>query len=401
MSLVEQNTVGAHRLHTPNSNAEERPTTVADCKGCLACTNVGWVLEDDCGLVNFIRRPIKTEIESSAQGLSSRNRDVSEAREARPPTRSRRTPNWRTREAQGARAEAPPPPRPRPLRCHRNPESAMAAAGLAGELLTLPAATVPKSPSLAPRPAAPMRGRPKKCLVYPHPPKSSRVSPSVLRWLQGLDLSFFPRNISRCWSRAGPRRLAGASFLARKKLRLPKELIHGTIHCKAGVPEILIQEVYTLLTHREIKSIQDDLVNFTDYSYQMQLPLVSRSTASKSIKDNIRLSELIGNPNKLNNEHKVEFLFLLQMLQRKLSRKLNPKWFEVKPTVGESTFSHGPAQASGCKCNSVISKERVAPVCCNGGNPLKEIHVKQAGKHSFDSVKPIRNMEKEPRRAPV
>ncbi|XP_036694389.1 spermatogenesis-associated protein 4 isoform X2 [Balaenoptera musculus] len=190
-------------------------------------------------------------------------------------------------------------------------------------------------------------------------------------------------------------------FLARKKLRLPKELIHGTIHCKAGVPEILIQEVYTLLTHREIKSIQDDLVNFTDYSYQMQLPLVSRSTASKSIKDNIRLSELIGNPNKLNNEHKVEFLFLLQMLQRKLSRKLNPKWFEVKPTVGESTFSHGPAQASGCKCNSVISKERVAPVCCNGGNPLKEIHVKQAGKHSFDSVKPIRNMEKEPRRAPV
>ncbi|MBV99692.1 Spermatogenesis-associated protein 4, partial [Eschrichtius robustus] len=217
----------------------------------------------------------------------------------------------------------------------------MAAAGLAGELLTLPAATVPKSPSLAPRPAAPMRGRPKKCLVYPHPPKSSRVSPSVLRWLQGLDLSFFPRNISR----------------------LPKELIHGTIHCKAGVPEILIQEVYTLLTHREIKSIQDDLVNFTDYSYQMQLPLVSRSTASKSIKDNIRLSELIGNPNKLNNEHKVEFLFLLQMLQRKLSRKLNPKWFEVKPTVGESTFSHGPAQASGCKCNSVISKERVAPVC--------------------------------------
>ncbi|XP_028337647.1 spermatogenesis-associated protein 4 isoform X2 [Physeter macrocephalus] len=304
----------------------------------------------------------------------------------------------------------------------------MAAAGLGGELLALP--TVPKSPSLAPRPAAPMRGRPKKCLVYPHPPKSSRVSPSVLRWLQGLDLSFFPRNISRDFSNGFliaeiltvhyPWDLKLSSFkngtslkvkldnwaqlekfLARKKLRLPKELIHGTIHCKAGVPEILIQEVYTLLTHREIKSIQDDLVNFTDYSYQMQLPLVPRSTASKSIKDNIRLSELISNPNKLNNERKVEFLFLLQMLQRKLSRKLNPKWFEVKPTVGESTFRHGPAQASGCKCNSVVSKERVAPVCCNGGSPLKEIHMKQAGKHSFDSMRPIRNMEEEPRRAPV
>lgn len=40
-------------------------------------------------------------------------------------------------------------------------------------------------------------------------------------------------------------------FLAKRNLKLPKELIHGTIHCKPGVPEILIQEVYTLLTHRE------------------------------------------------------------------------------------------------------------------------------------------------------
>lgn len=73
-----------------------------------------------------------------------------------------------------------------------------------------------------------------------------------------------------------------------------------------------------------IKCVQDDYVNFTDYSYQMRLPLVPRSTVSKSIKDNIRLSELLSNPNMLSNELKIEFLFLLQMLQRKLSRKLNP-----------------------------------------------------------------------------
>lgn len=113
-------------------------------------------------------------------------------------------------------------------------------------------------------------------------------------------------------------------FLARKKFKLPKELIHGTIHCKPGVPEILIQEIYTLLTHREVKSIQDDYANFTDYSYQMRLPLVPRSTIAKLIKDNIRLSEIRSNPNTLSNELKIEFLFLLQMLQRKLSRKLNP-----------------------------------------------------------------------------
>ncbi|XP_041608911.1 spermatogenesis-associated protein 4 [Vulpes lagopus] len=303
----------------------------------------------------------------------------------------------------------------------------MAAAGRRTRPGTLPAAALPGSASLSPQPAAPARGKPRKCLVYPPPPKSSRLSRSVLRWLQGLDLTFFPRNVSRDFSNGFliaeiftayyPRELKLSSFengtslkvkldnwaqlekfLARKKFKLPKELIHGTIHCKAGVPEILVQEVYTLLTHREIKSIQDDLVNFTDYSYQMRLPLVPRSTASKLIKDNIRLSELISNPNMLSNELKVEFLLLLQMLQRKLSRKLNPKWFEVKPTVGEITLDHLPKQVSRCKYNSPISREGVAPPVLRntgtGSNPLKEISVKQSGKCSFESMKSIRNKEK-------
>ncbi|KAM9607654.1 spermatogenesis-associated protein 4 [Trichechus inunguis] len=300
----------------------------------------------------------------------------------------------------------------------------MAAAGLGGRHWTQLAAAVAKSSSLSLQLAAPIRGKSKKGLVYPHPPRRSRLSRSVLRWLQGLDLSFFPRNISRDFSNGYliaeifsiyfPWDLKLSSFengtslkvkldnwaqlekfLARKKFKLPKELIHGTIHCKAGVPEILIQEVYTLLTHREIKSIQDDLVNFTDYSYQMRLPMVPRSTASKSIKDNIRLSELLSNPNTLSNELKIEFLLLLQMLQRKLSRKLNPKWFEVKPTVGELTLHHLPAQPTSRRNNSGISREIIAPVICNGGNLLREIQVKQAGKHSFESIiKPVRNKKK-------
>ncbi|XP_021549925.1 spermatogenesis-associated protein 4 [Neomonachus schauinslandi] len=281
----------------------------------------------------------------------------------------------------------------------------MATAGPRKKFLILPAAALPTSPSLSPQAAAPVRGKPKKWLVYPHPPKSSRLSRSVLRWLQGLDLTFFPRNVNRDFSNGFliaeiftiyyPWDLKLSSFengtslkvkldnwaqleqfLARKKIKLPKELIHGTIHCKAGVPEILIQEVYTLLTHREIKSIQDDLVNFTDYSYQMRLPLVPRSTASKSIKDNIRLSEIISNPNMLSNELKVEFLLLLQMLQRKLSRKLNPKWFEVKPTVGELTLDRLPPKVSGRKYDAMISKEGLAPALRNigtGGNPLKKL----------------------------
>ena len=111
-----------------------------------------------------------------------------------------------------------------------------------------------------------------------------------------------------------------------------------------------------------IKSIQDDLVNFTDYSYQMQLPLVPRSTASKSIKDNIRLSELIGNPNKLNNELKVEVLFLLQMLQRKLSRKLNPSKFSLEivnwvlPSLTR-LYLH-TSERKACRCTRFMD-------CCN------------------------------------
>ncbi|XP_045142508.1 spermatogenesis-associated protein 4 [Echinops telfairi] len=245
----------------------------------------------------------------------------------------------------------------------------MAAAGPTGRRWWPPAAASAEPSPLPPQPAAPARGKPRAGLVYPPPPKRCRLSRPVLRWLQSLDLTFFPRNISRDFSNGflvaeifsvyfpWDFKLSsfenGTSlkvkldnwaqlekFLARKNLKLPKELIHGTIHCKPGVPEILIQEVYTLLTHREIKSIQDDLVNFTDYSYQMRLPLVPKSTASKFIKDNIRLSELLSNPNILSNELKVEFLFLLQMLQRKLSRKLNPNKYYLgrKLMVGDYFF---------------------------------------------------------------
>ncbi|KAF6376807.1 spermatogenesis associated 4 [Rhinolophus ferrumequinum] len=292
--------------------------------------------------------------------------------------------------------------------------------------LIVPAAALPNS-SLSSQPPAPDPRRPKKCLVYPHPPKSSRLPRSILRWLQSLDLTFFPRNVNRDFSNGFliaeiftiyyPWNLKLSSFvngtslkvklgnwaqlekfLAKKKIKFPKELIYGTIHCKAGVPEILIQEIYTLLTHREIKSIQDDLVNFTEYSYQMHLPLVPRSTASKSIKDNIRLSELISNANMVSNELKIDFLFLLRMLQRNLGRKLYPERFDVKPTVGEFTLNHLPAQVSGFKHNSVISRQRVAPIfpnTGNGGNSLKTIPVKQAGtSFSESSMEPIRNVEK-------
>ncbi|XP_040822153.1 spermatogenesis-associated protein 4 [Ochotona curzoniae] len=279
----------------------------------------------------------------------------------------------------------------------------MAAAGPEDTGSRQPAAASPKSTQQgAPKPA-------KKWLVYPHPRNSSRLSRSVLRWLQGLDLTFFPKNINRDFSNGFliaeifsmyyPQDVQLSSFengtslrvkldnwaqlekfLARKRFKLAKELIHGTIHCKDGVPEILVEEIYTLLTHKKIKSIQDDPVNFTDYRYQMRLPLVPRSTASKTIKDNIKLSELMGNPNMVTNELKIQFLVLLHMLQRKLSRKMNPRWFDIKPTIGEATLDRlPPIQTSCCRRNSGVSKKKVASALRNTGNTHREIHVKQAG----------------------
>ncbi|KAM5312332.1 spermatogenesis-associated protein 4 [Glossophaga mutica] len=302
----------------------------------------------------------------------------------------------------------------------------MAAARGRKVTLKVPAADPSKllSPVPPPQPSAPAPGRPKKCLVYPQLPKSCRLSPKVLRWLQGLDLTFFPRNVNRDFSNGFliaeiftihyPWELRLSSFrngtslkvkldnwaqlkkfLAKKKLKLPKELIYGTIHCKAGVPEILIQEVYTLLTQREIKSVQDDLVNFTDYSYQMQLPLVPRSTAAKSIKDNIRVSELISNPNMLSNEFKIDFLFLLHMLRRKISRRLNPKWFDVKPNVGELTLDRLPTRAPRHKPKTVISRQTAVPALPNindNGNSIQTMYVKHSGTPPFEYLtEPIKS----------
>uniref|UniRef100_A0A4X2KC11 Uncharacterized protein n=1 Tax=Vombatus ursinus TaxID=29139 RepID=A0A4X2KC11_VOMUR len=93
----------------------------------------------------------------------------------------------------------------------------------------------------------------------------------------------------------------------------------------------------------------------------INLPLVSKTTASKFIKSNIRLSELLSNPNMLNHQLKIDFLCLLQMLHRRLSRKLHPKWYDVKPTVGELTL-HGAERSSDLSKYVLLKEKCVVPV---------------------------------------
>ena len=45
--------------------------------------------------------------------------------------------------------------------------------------------------------------------------------------------------------------LAYIQFFAKEKLDISKEHIEGTIHCKPGAANALLERAYTLLTHRE------------------------------------------------------------------------------------------------------------------------------------------------------
>ncbi|KAG8592023.1 hypothetical protein GDO81_000380 [Engystomops pustulosus] len=199
---------------------------------------------------------------------------------------------------------------------------------------------------------------------YPEAPRRTGVSRDVLRWLQSLDLSFSPKNFRRdlsngyimaeifYWYYPDDIQMHsfdnGASlstklgnwsqlekFFLKRKLNISKELIDGTIHCKPGAAEILVQEIYVMLTHRRVKTIQDNEVDFTDRHYQEHLPMVARSTATKAVKSNITLSEILAEPDIDVNKQKVQAVINIHLQQRQQERIADPKRFNVKPSLGE------------------------------------------------------------------
>uniref|UniRef100_A0A8C6XC76 Spermatosis associated 4 n=1 Tax=Naja naja TaxID=35670 RepID=A0A8C6XC76_NAJNA len=94
-------------------------------------------------------------------------------------------------------------------------------------------------------------------------------------------------------------------FFTKRNLKPTRELIDGTIHCKPGAAEIFVQDIYTMLTNSRIKHIQEEKIDFTDRIYQDNLPLVARSTASRAIKNNISLTEIMAEPDIYKNKQKI------------------------------------------------------------------------------------------------
>ncbi|XP_066429610.1 spermatogenesis-associated protein 4 [Eleutherodactylus coqui] len=201
-------------------------------------------------------------------------------------------------------------------------------------------------------------------LSYPEAPKRTGVPREVIKWLQSLDLSYCPRNYRRdlsngfitaeIFSRYYPDDIQMHSFgngtslntklgnwsqlekfFIKRNLNFSKEVIDGTIHCKPGAAELLLQEIYVMVTHRRVKGIQDGDVDFTDRHYQDGLPMVARSTATKAVKSNITLSEILAEPDIDVNKQKVQAVISDHYQQRQRERMADPKRFNIKPSLAE------------------------------------------------------------------
>ncbi|XP_041800596.1 spermatogenesis-associated protein 4 [Chelmon rostratus] len=199
-------------------------------------------------------------------------------------------------------------------------------------------------------------------MTYAQTPRKTGLPREVLKWLQSLDLSFYPKNVRRDFSngylvaeilsRYYPQLFPVHSYdkgmslsakqrnwsqiersLQKQNLHLMKDVVDGTIHCKPGAAELLVREVYTALTNRSIRDVQGPASDFTDREYQELLPTLARSTASKAIKNNLRITEIMAEPDISTNRRKAEVILCRHLERKAAERVLNPGRFKVKPNL--------------------------------------------------------------------
>ncbi|XP_061581998.1 spermatogenesis-associated protein 4 [Cololabis saira] len=189
--------------------------------------------------------------------------------------------------------------------------------------------------------------------------RNTGLAREVFKWLHTFNLSLYPNNVRRDFSNGYlmaeicshyyPRDFALHSYdkgvsvcaklknwnwiqqsLQKHRLHLSKDAVEGTIHSKPGAAELLLQEVYTLLTKSSISDVQHRASDFTDREYQAMLPSLARSTATTAIKNNLKMTEIIVNPDTRTNQRKVETILRRYQENRAAEKLLNPGCFQVK-----------------------------------------------------------------------
>jgi len=188
---------------------------------------------------------------------------------------------------------------------------------------------------------------------------------SVLKWIQGLDLTYPIKNpkwdlsngflIAEIFSWYYPTEIQMFSFntglsldskmtnwslikkfIMKRELAIPLELADATMHSREGAAILFIENLYQILTNRPIQKAQQDIeIDLTDWPYQQQLPYHARSTASKSIKNNIRSTEMLTDPNLRLTASKVETIIASHVDHRRDERGDHPERFNVRKTLAE------------------------------------------------------------------
>ncbi|KAE8285594.1 Spermatogenesis-associated protein 4 [Larimichthys crocea] len=254
-------------------------------------------------------------------------------------------------------------------------------------------------------------------MSYAQSPKKTGLPREVVKWLQSLDLSVYPKNVRRdlssgylvaeMFSHYYPQDFPmhsydkGASLSTKQRnwsqiqrslqkhhLHLMKEVIDGTIHCKPGAAELMVQEVYTVLTKRSIRNIQSPESDFTDDNYQELLPTVARSTASTAIKNNLRITEIMAVPDVSTNRRKAEVILHRHLRHKAAGRVLSPGQFKVKHDLGHLAATP-VSSICGEECNSssghITSKScSSSPAWSRADVSFKEIKVHQPVRRSVN-----------------
>lgn len=239
----------------------------------------------------------------------------------------------------------------------------------------------------------------------------------VLKWIQSLDLTwqvktpkwditngyliaeifswYFPQDI-QMHSYNNGRSLDSKqknwdllkNFIKHHKLDIAADVIEGTIHCKEGAAALLLERMYEILTNRIVRKLPPEFEpDFTDRGYQNKLPMHARSTATQAVKNNLRITEIQADSSLILNSQKAQKIINDHIDNRRLERQERPDRFNIKPSVGESSFRHPlqPKQEDEDQqqMDATEPERTQSPMSRETSVHFKEVQVKQLDKNAL------------------